>query len=38
MFFSLDLLMKVLGNEVKWSSNQSVKLWFFDNILEEDID
>ena len=28
--FSLDLLRKSLRNEVKWASNQSASLWFFD--------
>jgi len=35
--FSLDLLMEILRNEVKWASNQSASLWFFDKNVQEDV-
>ena len=35
--FSLDLLMESLRNEVKWASNQSASLWFFDKNVQEDV-
>jgi len=35
--FSLDLLMESLRNEVKWTSNQSASLWFFDKNVQEDV-
>jgi hypothetical protein len=35
--FSLDLLRESLQNEVKWPSNQSASLWFFDKNVQEDV-
>ena len=35
--FSLDLLRESLRNEVKWASNQSASLWFFDKNVQEDV-
>jgi hypothetical protein len=35
--FSIDLLMTGLCNEVKWASNQSATVWFFDKRLGEDV-
>lgn len=35
--FSLNLLRERLLNEVKWASNQSATLWFFDKNVQEDV-
>jgi hypothetical protein len=35
--FSLDFLMSSLCSEVKWASNQSATVWFFDKRVGEDV-
>jgi len=35
--FTLEMLMTSLCNEVKWASNQSTCVWFFDKNMREDV-